>query len=125
MQELINKQSALSVCKEYGWIDDEDFVDCYNTAIKDMREAINELPTVADVPAVNRWISCNEKLPEIKVEVLVTLYNPELDGYFRKIGCFLGDEWLISNIYSSSMENVVAWMPMPDKYELPKVNSNE
>ena len=46
MPELIDRQSALSVCKEYGWIDDEDFIEGYNTAIKDIREAIKELPTI-------------------------------------------------------------------------------
>jgi pimeloyl-CoA synthetase len=46
MPELIDRQSALSVCKEYCWLDDEDFIEGYNTAIKDIREAIKELPTI-------------------------------------------------------------------------------
>lgn len=46
MADLIDRRSALSVCKEYGWIDGEDFVDGYNTAIRDIREAIKELPTI-------------------------------------------------------------------------------
>lgn len=57
MQEMINRQSALSVCKEYGWIDDEVFIEGYNTAIKDMREAIKKLPTVEAEPVRHgRWI---------------------------------------------------------------------
>lgn len=63
MPELINRQSALSVCKEYGWIDDEVFIEGYNTAIKDMREAIKELLTVEAEPVRHgRWIeeSANE-----------------------------------------------------------------
>jgi hypothetical protein len=50
MPELIDRQSALSVCKEYCWLDDEDFIEGYNTAIKDMREAIKELPTIEAEP---------------------------------------------------------------------------
>ena len=50
MPELIDRQSALSVCKEYGWIDDEDFIEGYNTAIKDIREAIKELPAIEAEP---------------------------------------------------------------------------
>ena len=56
MPELINRQSALSVCKEYGWIDDEDFIEGYNTAIKDIREAIKELPTIEPEVRHGRWI---------------------------------------------------------------------
>ena len=26
MPEMIDRQDALSVCKDYGWIDDEDFL---------------------------------------------------------------------------------------------------
>lgn len=56
MPELIDKQSALSVCKEYCWLDDEDFVEGYNTAIKDMREAIKELHTIEPEVRRGRWI---------------------------------------------------------------------
>lgn len=62
MLELIARQSALSVCKKCGWVDDEDFIDGYNTAIKDIREAINELPTVESKPVQHgRWIECDYK----------------------------------------------------------------
>lgn len=62
MQELIDRQSALSVCKEYGWIDDEDFIEGYNTAIKDIREAIKELPTNEYEPVRHgRWAKAADK----------------------------------------------------------------
>lgn len=82
---------------------------------------------IDDAPAVNRWIPCRERLPEIKVPVLVTVYNHRINSYVRKIGAFLGDEWIISNIFSETMENVVAWMPLPDAYEPPEseVQRNE
>lgn len=81
MQELINKQSALSVCKEYGWIDDEDFVDGYNTAIKDMREAINELPTVEAEPVrCGRW----ENIPEMNNTVFCSECGAAADKYLAK-----------------------------------------
>lgn len=67
-----------------------------------------------------RWISCSERLPEIKVPVLVTVYNHRINSYVRKIGAFLGDEWLISNIYSETIGNVIAWMPLPNAYEPPE-----
>lgn len=60
MQELINRQSALSVCKEYGWVDDEVFIEGYNAAIKDMRGAIKELPTIEPEQWHGRWIQSDE-----------------------------------------------------------------
>ena len=56
MPEPIDRQSALSVCKEYGWLDDEDFIEGYNTAIKDISEAIKELPTIEPEVRHGRWI---------------------------------------------------------------------
>lgn len=62
MLELIDRQSALSVCKEYGWIDDEDFIEGYNTAIKDIREAIKELPATETKPVRHGWwILCEDQ----------------------------------------------------------------
>lgn len=77
---------------------------------------------IREAPAVSCWTPCSEQLPEINAEVLVTLRKPELGGYFRKIGRFLGDKWLINNLYSSGMENVVAWMPLPDAYNPEEVD---
>ena len=74
------------------------------------------------------WIPCKIKLPEINAEVLVTLHKPELSkvipGYFRKIGRWLGDEWLINNIFSVSPERVVAWQPLPDAYNPEEVSKH-
>lgn len=78
---------------------------------------------IARVPVVStemRWIPCKMELPEINAEVLVTLYKPELSGYFRKIGRWLGDEWLINNLFGVSPERVVAWQPLPETYEPPR-----
>lgn len=79
---------------------------------------------IREAPAVSCWIPCNEKLPEIDAEVLVTLYKPELGGCFRKIGRFIGTKWLINNIYAASRENVIAWMPLPDAYKPPETEAN-
>lgn len=85
MLELIARQSALSVCKEYGWVDDEDFIDGYNTAIKDIREAINELPTVESKPVQHgRWINdtfCSE-CKRFPVPAGVSISEQVLTKYF-------------------------------------------
>ena len=57
MPEMIDRQDALSVCKDYGWIDDEDFfIDGYNAAIKDIREAIKELPKIEPEVRHGQWV---------------------------------------------------------------------
>lgn len=56
MTELIDRQRTLNVCKECIWIDDENFIDGYNTAINDIRKAIKELPTVLPESRHGRWI---------------------------------------------------------------------
>ena len=52
--ELINRQSVLGVCKEYCWCDDEDYIDGYNNAIKDMREAAEILRG----RKIASWVRC-------------------------------------------------------------------
>jgi hypothetical protein len=56
MTELIDRQSALSGRKEYCLLDDDDFIGGYNTAIKDIREAIKELPTIDPEVRHGHWI---------------------------------------------------------------------
>ena len=80
MPELIDRQSALSVCKEYCWLDDEAFIEGYNTAIKDMREAINELPTVeAELVKHGKWtddttdVVCSNCKARYEYEMLILI----------------------------------------------------
>ena len=109
MVELIDRQSALSVCKEYCWLDDDDFIEGYNTAIKDMREAIKELPTV------NRWIPCGEQMMPDGERVLVCLTNGEVFVMTRS-------KDVISDglRHLTDLSAVVRWMPIPDTYEPPE-----
>jgi hypothetical protein len=79
MPELIDRQSALSVCKEYCWLDDEDFIEGYNTAIKDMREAIKELPTIEPEVRHGRWID----VPDDNTRVA----KCSLCGFWQRTNC--------------------------------------
>jgi len=114
------KNYGLEDAVKYGNRDAEQQYHSYSTL---MLYEIADM--IRDAPAINCWTPCSEKLPEINAEVLVTLRKPELGGYFRKIGRFLGDKWLINNLYSASMENVVAWMPLPDAYNPKEAQQND
>lgn len=78
------------------------------------RDAVKELP------AVNRWIPCSEKKPEIWKEVLVTLNDK---GYKSiHIGeMFEEGSWMIGGEfwYEKDDPRITHWMPLP---ELPESN---
>ena len=76
------------------------------------------LNCVRFAPAVNRWIPCNERLPEKAGEYLCTLYyaippynlfHPELDHYIRTVSVQRFDG-------KSFIASVIAWMPNPEPY---------
>lgn len=60
MQELIERQAALRLCKDADWKDDEDFIVGYNYAMREMAESIEELPTIEAKPVrYGRWETIN------------------------------------------------------------------
>ena len=90
-----------------------EYLEGVQTAVTRISSVIN------DAPVVNRWIPCNERLPEREGRYLCSLYypvppyhllHPENDTYIREVSIqyFDGKTFIAS---------VVAWMPMPDDYE--------
>jgi hypothetical protein len=71
---------------------------------------------VKDIPAVNRWIPCSERLPEDNAEVLVSFCRRYVKiGYIEP-----GDGlryWVIPGHSVAPLNYIEAWMPMPDAYE--------
>jgi hypothetical protein len=77
---------------------------------------------IENAPAVNRWISVEDALPEKAGNYLCTLYyaippynlfHPEKDTYIREVSVKFFDG-------KSFIASVVAWMPLPDAYEPPE-----
>ena len=72
-------------------------------------------------PAVNRWISVEDSLPEIGYRVLVTRQTESNSRYIRTASrqddCWMDDT---DKYGKPNPHQVIAWMPMPDAYELPK-----
>ena len=73
---------------------------------------------VINTPAVNRWIPCIEKKPEIWKEVLVTLndkgYKSIHIGEMQEEGSWMigGEFW-----YEKDDPRITHWMPLPEPPE--------
>lgn len=65
-------------------------------------------------PTLQRWISCDEKIPDAPFRVLVQLTNSWMvTAYYEE------SEWrFVSNEFCGiENEEVVAWMPLPEPYK--------
>lgn len=79
--------------------------------IRFMQSQVDNAPTIDATP---KWIPCEKELPELKTECLITYLswsgNPVIDidsyDYDGEDGWF------------SHMDKVIAWMPLPDPYEV-------
>lgn len=60
---------------------------------------------IAELEAAQAWVSVDERLPELIVDVLVADSDMVAAGYLRK-----GGTW---NVYGWSGEYVTHWMPLP------------
>lgn len=64
------------------------------------------------------WISCSRKLPKLGDNVLCWLWNDYYIGmleYYKDNGVY----WAFDDfdLTGDDFDDVVAWMPLPDKYE--------
>ena len=90
-----------------------------NECKRSFRNMIDEQPTVETAP---KWIPCSERLPDEPEENPV-FENKRLELYLVSVkytdypfrafwnGKFFTEGW-------SKLENVIAWMPLPEPYKL-------
>ena len=105
--DTISRQTAIEAFEDTTYTKNE------------IRRRITELPSVQ---SEQRWIPCNERLPEAGVRYQVTFESGEV-GYadFRN-KIFLSDGsakeniWEIERYYKDDGE-VIAWMPLPEPYK--------
>lgn len=84
-------------------------VDCERKQAKDEAlSALEEIQRYREIGIVD-WIPCNELLPDIGDDVLITNKNGRVE-----IGTWWGERW--STPYRHSIEGVIAWMPKPRGY---------
>lgn len=114
MADLIERSVALSKFIEGDG--DDDFTDAYNFAVGEYRRKI------AEIPAVNRWIPCYEKLPEsVGNKVIVFCIGDEPNTNYVGFGHYDNyphiEEWynLETGFPFADLGLVVThWMPLPE-----------
>lgn len=79
---------------------------------------------INDIPAVNRWIPCSERLPEDGQRVLIWSKSKRFfDVIFRANALMPSfDAKIFGKVYTWYCEDIIKWMPLP---EAPKEDENE
>ena len=98
MADLIERDAALAAVN-------------YSTK---MRNCIEEC--ISDIPAVNQWIPCSERLPEDDLNVLVSWNNRYIKiGYIET--CEAIKYWCIPGHSIVPIDYITHWMPIPEPPE--------
>lgn len=102
MNDLIERQAAIEIVRK----------------AKDKSEAHRML---IQLPSAQRWISCEERLPEAYVDVLVWFEYYRYGDYnclyqMHGIGTYIKeyDSWIINHETGWGNLRVFAWMPLPE-----------
>lgn len=124
MDEYISKQRAkdlvgcclASAKAEYKAAKDEFTKARFEDYMMAMRSMIDVVGSVeaADVQPVDRWISVNERLPEIGKSVLI--YYPKWDGDEIQVAKLESDRMMfdICGEFNIGTGVVTHWMPLPE-----------
>ena len=80
-----------------------------------VRCSIQSQPTIDAEP---HWIPCSERLPKIGTNVLITNDKGNV-SYGRYRGVYPIDDYKTWWVWKkNTLENVLAWMPLPKPYEV-------
>lgn len=119
MKDLIKRQAAIAEITEYGGSD------IVYMSVGELKRRIKKLPSAQPE---QRWIPCSERLPEANGRYLVTrglnacgsLWNRVyITNYSDLMGLKSERIWWGGNVGKSDFEridDVIAWMPLPEPY---------
>lgn len=93
----------------------------FETGFKQILTDIQNMPPVTPKQKIGRWISVSERLPEDGT------WNIFTDGKKVSIERYKSDA--LDHFYPNgrwfSLEEVVAWMPLPERYKTEREDKNE
>lgn len=99
MSDLISRRKAIEAIKTAG---DGEYL---GEAVKWATGVLNEVPSAG-------WIPCNERLPDKSGEYLITI------KWEDRLGIYFSWFYLRDICWSYRNANVVAWMELPEPYEV-------
>ena len=79
-----------------------------NLYVDEMTEIINQVAEEYN----NDWIPCDKEVPKVNLRVLLSLKNGDV-----LMGSFDGDKYDLIGLGYVTMNSVLAWQPLPHKYE--------
>ena len=106
---LIDADAMLEIItdaqKDYPITDRREIAKAMRIVLFELKDLINEQPTIS------QWIPVSERLLEEYVDVLVSpRFNDAVEGFFNVEG-----KWRDECGYY--IEDVIAWMPLPEPYK--------
>lgn len=80
---------------------------------------------IENAPAVNRWIPCSERFPEVGIDVLI--FFPNWKENPIQVACLMYDglAWDICGEFNPAKDKVTHWMPLPNIPEPPESEEQE
>lgn len=94
-------------------IDADALVKDLNTIwFKDRGNCLDVFSCVKEAPTIAGWIPCSERLPEYREVVLITNDKGNV-----RYGQFRGTRGKYWHWKGNTLEEVIAWMPLPPAYE--------
>ena len=118
MNDLISRQAAIDAT----WFEPS-YTDPLNV-LTEVRDRIKALPSAQPE---QQWIPCSERLPHGSCSDLVNVSIHDDSGdtpfYYTSCGWVTtdGEYWIVDNEINN---HVIAWMPLPEPYEVRSDESN-
>lgn len=120
MGDLISRQAAIDAIKKYDFKSPE-YAGYYLMRLKNAIKA-DLVDDINDIPSAERWVPCSERLPEAtRKSYWVCTDNGgqhECRWTNNRFGLGESDEWGWSIFDTPQYSKVVAWMPLPEPYEV-------
>lgn len=85
---------------------------CDSLLTGDSDECKEQKSKLESAEAVQGWIPCSERLPDVDVEVLATVdWSDVRIAWLKKGGTWETDEYILES------DEILAWMPLPKPYK--------
>ena len=121
MSDTISRQAAIDAIDRY--YKDKRYITRSRTILsaicRDMKSTMDSLPSAQPE---QRWIPCDERLPEEPYGCLVTVWDTDpitMDEFENILPYFVGwdgEQWNDADGEQCPFE-VIAWMPLPEPWE--------